>query len=78
MRVPFPVGERVVLSVHGHPFLPALPGGEPQEHSEDDVGNRVYDERPVSETTMQIDRGRDHGHLGQGEGDEHNETHLGH
>ena len=70
VRITLAVGERVVLAVHRHPFLSALARGEPQEHATEQLSGRMEYERPMRQSSMEVNRGDQHGHLGQDDGNE--------
>jgi hypothetical protein len=64
------VREGMVLTMDGDPFLPELTGRQPQDGSEDDVGQRMHLQRAVGECAVQVDRCRNDRHLSQRDGDE--------
>ena len=68
MGVALAVGEGVVLAVYRHPLLTALAGGEPEHRPTGELRRRVESQGPVRQTPMQVDRGDEHGHLRQGDG----------
>src|SRR4030095_7816888 len=78
VRVTLAVGERVVLAMHRHPLLPALPRGDPQRDAEGDVRHGVDSQRPVGQCAMQVDGRRNDGHLGDRDADEQHRPCPGH
>jgi hypothetical protein len=69
MRIAFLIGERVVLAVHGNPFLRRQPGRQPQREPEEPRGHGMKDQRPVTGRAVQENRGAEHGDLGEDGGD---------
>ena len=76
MGIAFPVRERVMLAMDGHPLLAALPGREPENRPKHNIGKWVDHQRPMREGPVQIDRCRDDGDLRQHDGDEGGDPNL--
>jgi len=54
----------VVLAVDGDPLAAILAGGDPQDDTEEEIGDRVQGQRAMRQTPVEVDRGREHGGLG--------------
>src|SRR5262245_24309136 len=78
MGIALAVRKGVVLAVHGHPLLPALAGGEPQNDAKDDLNHRVQAQGAVRECPMQVDRRGEDGDLGQRHRHDENRPHSVH
>ena len=77
VRVALLVRERMVLSVNRHPLSTVLPGGQPEDRTEDDVRDGVDRERPVRERPVQVHRRREDGGLREPDGDQQRDRGVG-
>ena len=64
VRIALHLGERVVLSMDGHPLLGGEPRGQPETHAEHERNGGMQLERLVSGASMEKNRGAEYGDLG--------------
>lgn len=63
--VALPVREGVMLAMHRDPLPPTLPRGEPEQRPTTPIRDRMQSQCAMGESSVQVDRRRDDGDLGQ-------------